>query len=221
MYLPTHFQVDDGAAVADFIAAHPLAQLVSNGLDGELPVVNPLPLRLQTGSGPAAGSSTSPASTDQPWLLEGHLARANPQLDLLRRQGRALVVFGSAGAYVSPALYDADKAVPTWNYITVQLGVRVELVDDAAAKDALLKRLIAVHEPAYAARWRALPENYQQSMLQAIVGLRLRVDSLQAKYKLSQNRPDADRSRVQQAHDSGSAAEHEMAQWMARINPVP
>ncbi|MEY4749530.1 MAG: hypothetical protein RIQ60_1744 [Pseudomonadota bacterium] len=211
MYLPAHFQVDDADAVADFIAAHPLAQLVCNGADGELPVVNPLPLRLQASAGTQDG--TAPTN----WVLEGHLARANPQLALLQRHGRALVVFGSAGAYVSPALYEADKAVPTWNYIAVQVDVTVELVDDDAAKDALLKRLIAVHEPDYAARWRALPGDYQHAMLRAIVGLRLQVRSVQAKFKLSQNRPGADRERVQQAHAAGSAAEHEMAQWMARI----
>jgi transcriptional regulator len=209
MYLPTHFKVEDGDAVAAYIDAHPLAQLVCNGPHG-LPVANPLPLRLQVGS-----------DASMPWQLEGHLARANPQVELLRTQGRALLLFGSAGAYVSPALYETEKAVPTWNYIAVHLIVSVTLVEDEAGKDALLKRLIAVHEPAYAARWRSLPADYQHSMLGAIVGLQLQVNQVEAKFKLSQNRPAVDRSSVHAAHAAGSAATQELAGWMDRLDRAP
>jgi transcriptional regulator len=209
MYLPTHFNVDSPELVKAYVDAHPLALLVCTGDDG-LPCANHVPLRLFES---ATGVATAPPS----WRLEGHLARANPQIEQLRRIRQALVIFGGPGAYVSPSLYDAAKAVPTWNYIAVHLSVEVALVEAEADKDALLKRLIGVHEPAYAARWRALPADYQHSMLGAIVGVQLSVTRVEAKFKLSQNRPEADRQRVHDAHASGAPAQQEMAQWMQRL----
>lgn len=213
MYLPTHFQVDAPELVKAYVDAHPLALLVCTGDDG-LPCANHVPLRLfeLPAAAPRAGDAGAPA-----WCLEGHLARANAQVEQLRRNPRALVVVGGPGAYVSPSLYDAAKAVPTWNYIAVHLWVEATLVDAEADKDALLKRLIGVHEPAYAERWRALPADYQRGMLGGIVGLQLAVTRVEAKFKLSQNRPEADRQRVHDAHAGGPAAEQELARWMQRL----
>lgn len=231
MYMPTHFNVDSPELVKAYVDAHPLALLVCTGDDG-LPCANHVPLRLfesvhamapRPGDGTTAGlaggaaSDTTPAATPPNWRLEGHLARANPQIEQLRRIRQALVIVGGPGAYVSPSLYDATKAVPTWNYIAVHLWVDVALVEAEADKDALLKRLIAVHEPAYAARWRGLPADYQHSMLGAIVGVQLAVTRVEAKFKLSQNRPEADRQRVHDAHAGGSPGQQELAQWMKRL----
>jgi len=41
-----------------------------------------------------------------------------------------------------------------------------------------------------------LPERYMQSMLNGIVGIELAVSRLDGKFKLSQNRPAADRPRI-------------------------
>lgn len=231
MYLPTHFNVDSPELVKAYVDAHPLALLVCTG-DAGLPCANHVPLRLfestdamapspidGAADGRPVGNDTAaaPAHTAPSWRLEGHLARANPQIEQLRRTRQALVIFGGPGAYVSPSLYDAVKAVPTWNYIAVHLSVEVSLVEAEADKDALLKRLIGVHEPAYAARWRALPADYQHNMLGAIVGVQLAVTRVEAKFKLSQNRPEADRQRVHDAHAGGAPAQQEMAEWMKRL----
>ena len=95
-----------------------------------------------------------------------------------------------------------------------------EAIEAAADKDALLKRLIARHDPAYIEQWRSLPSDYQQKMLGAIVGFRLRVNSWQGKAKLSQNRPAVERARVHAHFAAGTPTEQDMAHWMSRLGLV-
>ena len=64
---------------------------------------------------------------------------------------------------MSPSHYDHERNVPTWNYLAVHCWGRVEIVDGAAEKDALLKRLIGQMEPGYAAQWRACPRTISTS----------------------------------------------------------
>ncbi|MBV8380331.1 MAG: FMN-binding negative transcriptional regulator, partial [Paucibacter sp.] len=120
---------------------------------------------------------------------------------------------------VSPSFYDTPLNVPTWNYLTVHVQARVERLDDAAFKDALLKRLIAEHEPAYAAQWRGLPPDYQVKMLGAIVGFRLHVQSWDFKAKLSQNRAAGERERMRSQWEQGTADQQALARWMSLLNP--
>lgn len=149
-------------------------------------------------------------------LLEGHFARVNRHWQAL--SGReALVIFQGPHGYVSPALYSEQLSVPTWNYIAVHAWGILELVDDEAAKDDLLKGLIALHEPAYADRWNALPEGFRRTMLAGIVGFRISIARIEGKFKLSQNRSQADRDRVRAAHAAGTADEQELASWMERL----
>jgi transcriptional regulator len=135
----------------------------------------------------------------------------------LRAQASVLAVFSGPSAYISPAHYDTKLAVPTWNYIAVHVYGTLKLIDDLAGKDALLKRLIAQHEPGYAEQWRGLPTAYQDKMLNAIVGFRLQVTRWEGKFKLSQNRPAPERRRIQDAFAEGTANEQALARWMAQL----
>src|SRR5574337_1075546 len=73
-----------------------------------------------------------------------------------------LIVDGQGGW----TLYADMARVPTWSYVAVHCRVRARLIDaqDLAAKDALLKTLIADHDPAYAAQWRSLDPTFQPRM---------------------------------------------------------
>lgn len=149
-------------------------------------------------------------------LIEGHFAKANPHWQALKGR-ETLVVFSGPHSYVSPTLYAEPLSVPTWNYIAVHAHGILELVEDAAAKDALLKDLIAQHEPAYADHWRSLPEGFQRTMLAGIVGFRIPIAQVEGKFKLSQNRPDTDRGNVRSAHAAGTLDQQSLAAWMSRL----
>jgi transcriptional regulator len=94
--------------------------------------------------------------------------------------------------------------------------VRAQLVDSPEAKDALLKKLIADHEPAYAQQWQDLPQEYTQKMLTGIVGLELEVLEWTCKLKVNQHRPESHR-RMREIYAAGNEDERELAAWMERL----
>lgn len=131
--------------------------------------------------------------------LQGHLARANPQGADLDGNSEALTIFSGPHAYVSPTWYEAGPAVPTWNYTTVHAYGVARRVAEPDWLRALLHRLTErqeAREPAPPWRMQDQPERYLQSMLNGIVGIEIEVSRLEGKFKLSQNRPAADRPRI-------------------------
>lgn len=201
MYLPAHFRSEDPALAIAIMRAHPLASLISVDDDG-LPFVSHLPLHVQ------------PTATS--FGLLGHCARANPHHELLRRRGRAKVSFLGAHAYQSPRIYPDLRRVPSWNYLAVDCTVDTRLIDDAQAKDDLLKQLIDDHEPAYAGQWRGMEERFAQGLLAGIVGLSFTVTRWDCKIKLNQHRPESHEA-MHALYAEGNAHERELAGWMERL----
>ncbi|MEI6113683.1 MAG: FMN-binding negative transcriptional regulator [Burkholderiales bacterium] len=190
MYLPAHFEQSDPQAIADAIAQNPLATLVTR--DGDDLVADHLPLLLE--GSPAAGAR-----------LIGHVAIAN---DVWRRAGegaRVLAVFQGPHAYVSPNWYPSKRehhrVVPTYNYVTVQINGTLHASQDPAVKRRAVEALTARMESTQPAPWKVAdaPPDYLETMLAAIVAIELRIDRVQAKWKVSQNRSADDRAGVAQA----------------------
>lgn len=203
MYLPTHFKSDDLALALQLIAEQPLALLLGPDAQGRT-FGSHLPLVVVPG--------------ESGLVLEGHMARANPQWGWLSQQKSLLAVFSGPSAYVSPSHYDSLQNVPTWNYAALHAYGGIELIDGQADKDALLKRLIGRFEPAYAEQWRGLAEDYQRKLLGAIVGFRIRVTRWELKLKLSQNRAAVERQRIREALAASERAEDRAtAAWMTRL----
>ena len=149
-------------------------------------------------------------------VLEGHFAKANPHWQALANR-ETLVVFPGPHSYVSPSLYAETLSVPTWNYIAIHAFGKLELVEDDAAKETLLRNLIEANESGYLDQWRALPDGYRHAMLAGIVGFRISISRIEGKFKISQNRPESDRRAVQAAQASGSDDERALADWMKRL----
>jgi transcriptional regulator len=201
MYEPPQFRSSDPAIAAELMRSHPLASLISTDEEG-VPFVSHLPLHVEQRS-------------DGMWLL-GHCARPNPHWRYLQERPKALATFLGPHAYLSPSVYPDRARVPTWNYLAVHCTVQATLVEDPAAKDALLKKLIADHEPSYAAQWRSLGEEFARKMLAGIVGFELQVLQLQCKLKLNQHRPEA-HAAMRAGYGAGNERERELARWMDRL----
>jgi len=155
--------------------------------------------------------------------LHGHIARPNPQAADLARGGEVLVVFHGPHAYISPNWYMTGPAVPTWNYVDVHAYGAIRLVEDADWLQGTLRRLSERHESRNPTPWRMqdLPEKYLTGMLGGIVGLDITVTRLEGKYKLSQNRPAADRPGVITALEAqGDPEAREVARLMRERQPV-
>jgi transcriptional regulator len=203
MYLPSHFDHPQHASA--ILREHPLASLVSVD-DSGFPFVTHLPFKLMEEGG-------------QPVALLGHCARANPHAGFLQARPQALVTCMGPQAYMSPAVYPDLQRVPTWTYLAVHARVQARILEGEEAKDALLKQLIAEHEPAYAAQWRGLPESYTHGMMNGIVAFELKILSLQTKVKINQHRPES-HAAMHAAYAQGGEQEQALAQWMQRLGMV-
>ena len=149
--------------------------------------------------------------------LHGHLARPNPQVADLARGGEVLAIFHGPHAYISPNWYATGPSVPTWNYVDVHAYGTVQLVEDAEWLRRFLVRLSERHEAHNPIAWRMqdLPGAYVETMLKGIIGLDIAVTRLEGKYKLSQNRPAADRPGVVAALEAQNDPEsHAVARLM-------
>lgn len=204
MYLPPQFKSTDAALAARLMREHPFASLISNDDEG-LPYVTHLPLHLE--------------ERDGAFVLLGHVARPNAHWRYLQARPRAVVTFLGPHAYLSPKVYPDLARVPTWNYLAVHCTVEAALIDEPAAKDALLKTLIGDHEPPYAEQWRGLGEEFAHKMLAGIMAFELRVTQWQCKLKLNQHRPES-HAAMRERYQAGSEDERALADWMARLGLV-
>jgi transcriptional regulator len=149
-------------------------------------------------------------------LIEGHFARANPHWQSLAGR-ETLVIFPGPHSYVSPALYVEPLSVPTWNYIAVHAYGTLSLIEDDPGKEALLKGLIQIHDPAWYEKWLAMPDGFRRSMLAGIVGFRIPIARIEGKFKISQNRTPEERRNVHAAQVAGTPDEQALAAWMKRL----
>jgi transcriptional regulator len=204
MYLPAQFNAKDEAHALALMRAHPFGSLINVDDEG-FPFVTHIPLHL--------------TQLDGQHVLLGHCAKANPQWRYLQTRPQALVTFRGPQAYMSPQVYPDLTRVPTWSYLAVHAKVEASLVEQPEAKDRLLKQLIHSHEPAYAAQWRGLAEDYQHKMLNAIVAFELRITELQCAIKLNQHRPES-HAAMHAAYAQGTPDEQALADWMVKLGMV-
>lgn len=198
MYQPPAFREDRPSVCFELIRAHPLGLLVTNGEDG--PVANPIPFLVDEAAGPNG-------------TLLAHLSRANDQWKGLDG-ATALVVFQGAEAYITPSWYETKrqtgKVVPTWNYAMVQARGVARVIDDRDWLRGQVERLTARQEAAETTPWQVndAPPAFVDAQLKGIVGLTIEIASLSGKWKVSQNRPEADRRGVREglAGRGGEAA---------------
>lgn len=185
MYTPAAFAVDDPRAVlADLLVDH-AATVVSTGAD--VPLVTVVPL-LVAGDGDTL-------------VLQGHLARANPHAEVAEGTPTLVTVVGSQG-YISPSWYPSKaehgRVVPTWDYVAAVATGTIRTIDDPAWLVGLVTRLTERHESGRPAPWAVAdaPEGFIEKQVRAIVGIEVVVDRLEAKAKMSQNRPEVDQQGV-------------------------
>ncbi len=145
---------------------------------------------------------------DQLTRLRCHLARANAHWRDIDG-AEALVMVSIADTYVSPRWYQTKalsaEVVPTWNYVEIHLRGTVRVHHERTWLGAVVHDLTEHFEAAVTdgERWRMsdAPAAYLDTMLAGIVGIEVAITSIDAKAKLSQNRPETDRVAVNAALD--------------------
>jgi len=134
-------------------------------------------------------------SADGTVTLEGHMARANPQLKDLNDK-EALAIFMHPHAYISSSWYDHVN-VPTWNYISVHVYGRCRVIEGAALI-ASLKRLVDGYEEGRSQRFDIsdMSDDMLKAHMNGLVGFEMSLDRIETAHKLSQNRKNKDYSNI-------------------------
>ena len=189
MYVPEHFKLSSTQAQLELIRAYSFATLVTSGSDGL--VATHLPVLAE--------------SSDTDITLRGHFARANSHWQQLG-EGESLFIFQGPHCYISPNWYVSPQ-VPTWNYQSIHAYGRIELVENKDDLHQIVLDLSDYHEQNLEDPW--IPD-YDEQMLNAIVGFRCTISRLEAKEKLSQNKSAADRQGAISALRA-SGSENELA----------
>ena len=174
MYIPQHFRENDPDKLAAFLDAHAFGTLTTVA-EGK-PFATHIPFIYERAEN----------------VLWGHVARANPQWQHFTDSPDVLVMFLGPHGYISPTWY-ATPGVPTWNYTAVHVYGAARAVDDPAQTAKHVERLAERYERGSESPW--VP-SYDPKRLAGIVGVEIRIKEIQGKFKLSQNRPTADRANV-------------------------
>lgn len=198
-YTPSHFLLDDPLLIRQFLQQHYFGLLLTADLQ-----LSALPFLFEW---------------DQPTGLTGkvygHMARQNPQLQGLQDGDSVKLVVQGPHAYVAAECYQQQPQVATWNYSLVEVSGKVELLDSkstlalvrrqqAKANQALPQQVqdslvsLAADTDAVTAAGRQSDLAYEKQLSAAITGFVVRIESLHAKMKLSQNKTPTARQDVLQ-----------------------
>lgn len=192
MYLPEIFSENDPAKLTAFIKAHPLGTLISTQ-DGVVQA-DLLPFYVLD---------------DGTLTLVAHFAKANPLADFVHDSDVLVLFYGEQG-YITPNWYPSKQVhhrhVPTWNYEVVQVRGKASVFTDKKGLMRAVGTLTNIHEKEEPTPWamKDAPRDYLEQELQGILGLTITVNEMVGKFKLSQNREQADFDGVVQGlNDSG------------------
>lgn len=200
MYTPPSFRIDDRATLFSLMDEFSFATLVTER-SGSL-FASHLPLLTKR--------------EGEEGRLVGHMARANEQWRGFDGHGEALAIFQGPHGYVSPAWYAVQPSVPTWNYIAVHAYGRPRVIDDYQSVVDILSETVVFYEAGRREPWAMdFPPGYLEKMARAIVVFEMKIDRIEGKAKLSQNRSEQDRLLVIEALEkSALPEERELANRM-------
>ncbi|RSD29002.1 FMN-binding negative transcriptional regulator [Mesobacillus subterraneus] len=199
MYIPTHFKLEDEAMIHEFIEKYSFATLISqhNGV----PYATHLPLAFR--------------KTEN--ALYGHFARPNQQWkDAVNQQ--VLAIFHGPHSYISPSWYETMNAVPTWNYVSVHVYGKMEIIEDQQVIFKSLNEMVGKYETASSPyNLSEVDASYIDGMSQGIVAFKINITKIEGKAKLSQNHP-AERQKliIKQLENSTQQDDQEVAALMKK-----
>jgi transcriptional regulator len=179
MFQPPIFREERIKIMHDMIHEHPFASLVS--MQESDIVADHLPLIIHP--------ELSTHGT-----LRGHVARGNPIGRKLDEDIEVLVMFRGPQHYITPSWYPSKKehgkVVPTWNYIMVHARGKIKIHQDTDWILSHLTELTHRNENGRKEPWKVsdAPSDFIKRQLRSIIGIEIKITSLQGTWKTSQNK---------------------------------
>jgi transcriptional regulator len=205
LYSPKTFQVNDPATLNAFIRKHSFATIVTHA--NEVLQATHMPVLLEADRGPHG-------------TLVSHMARANSQWRDFENGKEVLIIFTGPHAYISPAWYITEPAVPTWNYAAVHVYGIPRIIADHDRFVAMLRKLVEFYEAGREGRWHGdMPLEFRDQMMRGIVGIDFEITRIEGKFKLSQNRPVDAPGVIAALNASEDHQDRETAAMMSMVMP--
>lgn len=202
MYTPRFFKVTDMKEILNFVQENSFGTIVTT--DEGKPIATHLPFILN--------------KIDDDFYLSSHFAYGNLQWKTLEDNDQVLVIFQGPHAYVSSSWYGHEN-VPTWNYQAVHIYGKAKIL----TKDELREDLANLLEKYEKHRenpilWETLSPDMLESQMKGVVGFKVKVEEVQAAYKLSQNRNEEDYENIiHKLKEEESPVSKQVALEMERI----
>jgi transcriptional regulator len=152
-----------------------------------------------------SGTGTDMTATHTPLMLQkgedgdyliGHIARPNGQSLHIKNGEQVMAIFMDSHTYISSSWYDHVN-VPTWNYIAVHIyGVFIELTKEETIQ--ALHHLVDKYEDGRQDRFHIdqMEEHKFHSEIRGITAFKIKINKIDAAWKLSQNRDDKNHAAV-------------------------
>ena len=155
---------------------------------------------------------------DEGLTLLSHVGRPDERLHELGDHEVLVIVQGPHG-YVSPSWNEPGDIIPTWNHVTAHLYGTPQILSDDENLRVLAHLTDHFEQHVAEPRGLHLDAEYSRRVARGTVGLRLRVDRVDARAKLSQNKPErVVRRIVDELEGQGPYAQPGLAREMRRVH---
>jgi len=202
MYIPKYFKVKNVDEIFDFVQKNSFGTIVTT--EQGKPIATHLPLQL--------------IKEGDTYYITGHMAHGNPQWRTFEICDDVLVIFQGPHGYISSSWYEHEN-VPTWNYQAVHVYGQASILGEEELKQDL-SELLEKYEKKREnpVSWDKLSPQLIESQLKGIVGFKIKVQEVQAAYKLSQNRNEEDyHNIVEKLQEEENSNSHQLAEVMGEI----
>ena len=179
MHIIKYFREENHEKIIEFLRQNDFGTLVA--YDGKKPTASHLLMEV--------------VEEGETLWINGHMSRANSLWKMFETNPEVLVIFQGPHTYVSPTWYNHVN-VPTWNYQSVHVYGKPRLITNYDEAYSILKRLIDRYETEGHYKMETLPQDFVEKEIRGIMAFQIEVTRVEANYKLSQNRKDADHDNI-------------------------
>jgi transcriptional regulator len=180
MYKLPHFTETDNEKIIAFIQAHPFA--IITGMGQQYPVASHIPIAIEEKDGKI--------------FLHGHIMKKSDHHLAFEKDNNVLVIFAGPHCYVSASWYTNPLGASTWNYMAVHAKGKIVFTDEAGTIKAIREVTERFEGKDTAASFDKLGDEYINAMVKAIIGFTIEVETMDAVFKLSQNRDEASKQNI-------------------------
>ena len=177
MYNFSYFKEKDRQTMIQFMEKNPFAFLTGSFLSGNQ-VATQIPILIE--------------ERDGELYLQGHIMRNTDHHKAFVENPNALIVFTGPSTYVSASWYTNPQIGSTWNYMSVHIGGKMNIMSDDELIQFMKKLTLKFEKGNLQSQtiYDNLPDAFLNKMMPAIVGFEVKAEKFENVFKLSQNRDE-------------------------------